>query len=247
MFEVEGYQFSSTQSVLVEQGWEVLHTEEKDAKSGCDEFDLATLKSNTATTCVKSEVEQKETKPPNSSIFAKEKVWRTTKQSQELCAALPNEIIKPDISAIWAEKPAFVKTSEMSVEDFIADVGSYITERIDDLDENGINITLNTVPCPSCSNPLYRLKGQHGWFCPCSGYPKCDKAYPDLQGKPDFRSRVKPVVSAHKCPTCNKGLIRRKPPKEKRKYFWACSGYPNCTTMTFDRKGPPNNESAKSS
>ncbi|MEF1259907.1 DNA topoisomerase [Vibrio harveyi] len=81
MFEVEGYQFSSKHSVLVEQGWEVLHTEEKEAEIGCDEFDLATLKSNTATTCVKSEVEQKGTKPPNSSLLAKEKVWKTTKQS----------------------------------------------------------------------------------------------------------------------------------------------------------------------
>ncbi|WP_038893010.1 DNA topoisomerase, partial [Vibrio campbellii] len=166
MFEVEGYQFSATQSVLVEQGWEVLHSEEKETESGHDGFDLATLKSNTATTCVESEVEQKETKPPKlfteSTLLAamtraasfiddpdlrakleakdkdsndrgsigteatrasilsqlaantelisigeekgyKEKVWRTTKQGQELCAALPNEIIKPDISAIWAE------------------------------------------------------------------------------------------------------------------------------------------------
>ncbi|MEF1259906.1 topoisomerase DNA-binding C4 zinc finger domain-containing protein [Vibrio harveyi] len=77
---------------------------------------------------------------------------------------------------------------------------------------------------------MYKRKDRNCWFWSCSGYPECDKAYPDLQGKPDFRSRVKPVVSAHKCQTCNKGLIRRKPPKRKDKYFWACSGYPNCTT-----------------
>ncbi|MGR5140029.1 topoisomerase DNA-binding C4 zinc finger domain-containing protein, partial [Vibrio jasicida] len=70
---------------------------------------------------------------------------------------------------------------------------------------------------------------------------------PDLQGKPDFRPRVKPVVSDHKCPTCSKGLIRRKSTKGKGKYFWACSGYPDCTTTLFDRKGRPNYESAKSS
>ncbi|AMF97011.1 DNA topoisomerase III [Vibrio harveyi] len=310
MFEVEGYQFSATQSVLVEQGWEVLHSEEKETESAHDGFDLATLKSNTATTCVESEVEQKETKPPKlfteSTLLAamtraasfidapdlrakleakdkdsndrgsigteatrasilsqlaanteliltgeekgyKEKVWRTTKQGQELCVALPNEIIKPDISAIWAEKQASVKAGEMSVEDFIADVDSYIAERIDDLDKNGINITSNTVPCPSCGKTLYRRKGRNGWFWSCSGYPECDKAYPDLQGKPDFRPRVKPVVSDHKCPTCSKGLIRRKSPKGKGKYFWACSGYPDCTTTLFDRKGRPNYENAKSS
>ncbi|WP_243191335.1 hypothetical protein [Vibrio parahaemolyticus] len=72
----------------------------------------------------------------NSFRLGKENVWRTTKQGQELCAALPNEIIKPDISAIWAKKQAFVKAGEMSVEDFIADVDRYITERIDELDKN---------------------------------------------------------------------------------------------------------------
>ncbi|MDA0134703.1 hypothetical protein L2D36_14200 [Vibrio harveyi] len=66
---------------------------------------------------------------------------------------------------------------------------------------------------------MYKRKDRNCWFWSCSGYPECDKAYPDLQGKPDFRSRVKPVVSAHKCQTCNKGLIRRKHRKGKTNTF----------------------------
>lgn len=38
-----------------------------------------------------------------------ELVWKTTKQGQEFCEALPAEITKPDISAMWAEKQAQIR------------------------------------------------------------------------------------------------------------------------------------------
>nr|ARF19127.1 hypothetical protein [Escherichia coli] len=34
---------------------------------------------------------------------------KPTKQGQEFCAALPPEITKPDISALWAEKQSQIK------------------------------------------------------------------------------------------------------------------------------------------
>ncbi|EBF3227194.1 DNA topoisomerase III, partial [Salmonella enterica subsp. enterica serovar Derby] len=48
-----------------------------------------------------------------------ELVWKTTKLGQEFCAALPPEITKPDISALWAEKQALIKTGELTVEAFV--------------------------------------------------------------------------------------------------------------------------------
>lgn len=308
MFEVEGVQFSATQSVLVQQGWEVLHRSEKEENSTPQGFDLSELKSNSQAACLDTEVEKKKTNPPKyftestllsamtraasfiddpelrakleakdkdssdrgsigteatrASILAKlaantnlvtiteekgykEKVWKTTKQGQEFCQALPDEVIKPDISAMWAEKQALIKQGEMTVEDFIADVDQYIATRIDALNKDGINITANTVPCPDCGKPLFQRMGKHGKFWSCTGYPECSNAYPDKHGKPDFTPRAKPVVSQHKCPTCGKGLIRRKASRGKGKYFWGCSGYPDCTTMLFDRKGRPDFDSAK--
>ncbi|MDM3653535.1 DNA topoisomerase III, partial [Proteus mirabilis] len=44
-----------------------------------------------------------------------ELVWKTTKQGQEFCAALPDELTKPDISARWAEKQALIKKGELTV------------------------------------------------------------------------------------------------------------------------------------
>ncbi|HGS5703808.1 TPA: DNA topoisomerase, partial [Vibrio parahaemolyticus] len=175
MFEVEGVQFSATQSVLVQQGWEVLHRSEKEENSAAQDFDLSELKSNSQASCLDTEVEKKKTNPPKyftestllsamtraasfiddpelrakleakdkdssdrgsigteatrASILAKlaantnlvsiteekgykEKVWKTTKQGQEFCQALPDEVIKPDISAMWAEKQALIKQGE---------------------------------------------------------------------------------------------------------------------------------------
>ncbi len=46
------------------------------------------------------------------------------KQGQEFCAALPPEITKPDISALWAEKQSQIKAGELTVEEFIKEMMS---------------------------------------------------------------------------------------------------------------------------
>jgi DNA topoisomerase-3 len=76
-------------------------------------------------------------------------VWKTTKQGQEFCAALPPEVIKPNISAIWAEKQAQIKSGELTVEDFIRDNDDYIRGLIDDLDKTGL--TFRLMPRPALS------------------------------------------------------------------------------------------------
>ncbi|GAL27765.1 DNA topoisomerase III [Vibrio variabilis] len=239
MFEIEGNQFHATQSILVEKGWEILHSAEKDATEESQSFDLSTLKTNSSAECIESSVDKKKTKPPkyftestllsamtraasfiddpslrskleakdkessdrgsigteatrasilgklasNTNLISiasekgyKEKVWKTTKQGQEFCQALPKEITKPDISAMWAEKQAFIKSGDLTVEAFIQDVDSYIAERIDALVQHGINITANTVPCPACGKALISRAGKYGKFWSCTGYPECDKA-----------------------------------------------------------------------
>lgn len=141
-----------------------------------------------------------------------ELVWKTTKQGQEFCAALPHEVIKPDISAQWAEKQAKIKIGQMKVEDFIKETDEYISEIISDLDKNGINITANGIPCPVCNNGFLRKrKGKNGFFWGCSCYPECKTSFPDKDGtpvtdkKPDgASSRLENV-----CPSCGKEILIR--------------------------------------
>lgn len=177
-----------------------------------------------------------------------ELVWKTTKQGQEFCAALPVAVIKPDISAQWAEKQAQIRTGALTVEAFIAEVDDYIAGRITDLAANGINITSNATPCPLCGKGhLRKRKGAKGDFWGCNAYPDCKATFPDKGGKPDMTKKAPPKVSEHACPDCGKGMIRRKgkPFKGKASYFWGCSGYPECKTTLFDKAGKPDYNSKK--
>ncbi len=48
------------------------------------------------------------------------------KTRREFCAALPPEITKPDISALWAEKQSQIKAGELTVEEFIKENDEYV-------------------------------------------------------------------------------------------------------------------------
>ncbi len=141
-----------------------------------------------------------------------ELVWKTTKQGQEFCAALPHEVIKPDISAQWAEKQAKIKAGEMSVEDFIKETDEYISELISDLGKNGINITANGTPCPVCNKGFLRKrKGQNGFFWGCSCYPECKTSFPDKDGAPatDKKPDGASLRLENACPSCGKEILIR--------------------------------------
>ncbi|PMT78943.1 DNA topoisomerase III, partial [Vibrio parahaemolyticus] len=80
----------------------------------------------------------------------KELVRKTTKQGQEFCAALPDEVIKPDISAQWAEKQAQIRNGALTIKQFVAEIDQYVSDRVTHLATEGINITVDNKPCPNC-------------------------------------------------------------------------------------------------
>ena len=181
----------------------------------------------------------------------KEKVWKTTTQGQDFCKVLPKEIIAPDTSAIWSQQQVLIRESKLTVEAFVSSLDTYLAERINDIKENGISITPNMQSCPQCKTGyLGKRNGKNGIFWGCNNHPDCKTAYPDKNGQPNLAVKPKRplTVSNHKCPKCEKGLIRRKRTKlikGKVSYFWSCSGYPECETTLFDRAGKPNFESAR--
>lgn len=141
-----------------------------------------------------------------------ELVWKTTKQGQEYCAALPREVIKPDISAQWAEKQALIKAGQMTVAEFVLETDAYISSLIDYLDKNGINITANGIPCPVCNKGFLRKrKGQNGFFWGCSCYPDCKTSFPDQDGKPVTERKPEGAMARliTPCPTCGKEIMIR--------------------------------------
>ncbi|MCT7947698.1 DNA topoisomerase 3 [Shewanella septentrionalis] len=181
----------------------------------------------------------------------KEKVWKTTQQGQEFCAVLPKEIIAPDTSAIWSQQQVLIREGKLTVKEFVSSLDDYLEKQIAALKTNGITITPNMTLCPICKKGyLGKRKGTNGVFWGCNNHPECKTAYPDNDGKPNLTVKPKRplTVSNHKCPNCEKGLIRRKRTKlikGKVSYFWSCSGYPDCTITMLDRAGKPHFESAR--
>lgn len=47
------------------------------------------------------------------------------------------------------------------------------------------------------------------------------------------------ALSNHKCPDCGSFLARRPSKKKKGAFWWACSGYPKCSSTFADNKGRP--------
>lgn len=183
----------------------------------------------------------------------KEKVWKTTKQGQDFCAVLPKEIIFPDTSAVWSQQQVLIREGMLSVEQFILSLDDYLAERINAIKIDGISITPNMKLCPQCKTGFLRKQtGTKAIFWGCNHYPICKTAYPDVGGQPNLAVKPKRplTISNHKCPKCEKGLVRRKREvkvkgKAKINYYWTCSGYPDCATTLFDKSGKPNFESVR--
>lgn len=97
-----------------------------------------------------------------------------------------------------------------------------------------------THPC-ECGKGYMRSKtGAKGVFWGCSAYPECKLTLPDENGKPGKRkpAAASSLASGHKCPKCDKPM-RLVPPKDARKAFWSCTGFPACRTSADDKGGKP--------
>lgn len=62
-------------------------------------------------------------------------------------------------------------------------------------DEKGKPVAVKTAPCPTCSKPMYRRKGQYGYWWGCSGFKDgCKVIMDDDKGKPVRRVPKKNVA-----------------------------------------------------
>lgn len=59
-------------------------------------------------------------------------------------------------------------------------------------DEKGKPVAVKTAPCPDCGKPMYRRKGQYGYWWGCSAYKDgCKNIMDDKDGKPTKRAPKK--------------------------------------------------------
>jgi DNA topoisomerase-3 len=93
---------------------------------------------------------------------------------------LPETAKTPDMTALWSEKQNEIKRAELSVEDFLKDIDSFIQQEINNLKTSKLNIasqgnatTSKTAEkeyrCPECSAGILKQKtGKYGKFWSCN-------------------------------------------------------------------------------
>ena len=155
---------------------------------------------------------------------------------------LPERAKTPDMTALWHAEQERIEAGEQDVETFISDLMAYLQAEIEALKEMGLAIQAPSGPaCPVCNQGVLRKrKGKAGVFWGCNRYPDCAATCPDKQGKPNPEAKAKrvEVSTEHLCEDCGKGLVRRLS-KNKKGYWWGCSGYPDCKRTYKDQDGTP--------
>lgn len=172
-------------------------------------------------------------------ITEKGKQVVSTSLGQQFFDALPAFATNPDLTALWHEKQKLIEKGELHYQELLKEIDAAVEEEVTRVKEVGLSMEATGIKCPTCSKGILRRKKgkESGFWWGCSAYPECRATFEDKRGKPVLEKK-QPPLSNHLCPQCQKPLSRR-PAKEKGKFWWGCSGYPDCKFTTFDNDGKP--------
>ena len=135
------------------------------------------------------------------------------------------EIVDVHFTADMEEKLDKVGDGTVNWKDILRDYWPRLVESVDkaeaELSRVKIQDKVSDVICEKCGRNMVIKMGPRGQFLACPGFPEC--------------RNTKSIVekAGAECPECGGDLIVRRT-KKGRKYY-ACSNYPECRYMTWDR------------
>ena len=105
------------------------------------------------------------------------------------------------------------------VEEFFTPLKEAIDKAEKEISKVVIEDKVSDVKCEKCGRMMVIKRGRYGEFLACPGYPECKNA--------------KPIVEELDvpCPECGKPIVAKKSKKGKK--FFGCSGYPECTFVSW--------------
>ncbi|GAL12255.1 DNA topoisomerase III [Vibrio astriarenae] len=78
-------------------------------------------------------------------------MYKTTEAGQEFCALLPEEVVRPDISAIWERSFEKIASQELRITEFLSSVDDYLDTRIEHVKTHGVPFSKRQgITCPTC-------------------------------------------------------------------------------------------------
>ena len=108
------------------------------------------------------------------------------------------------------------------LETFYKDFASTLTTAEEAMDGKHVKIPdeETDIVCEECGRKMVIKIGRYGKFLACPGFPECRNTKQIVQ------------ETGGTCPRCGKKVIQKK--SKRGRTFYGCSGYPDCTFMTWN-------------
>ena len=134
------------------------------------------------------------------------------------------QIVDADFTADMERKLDDVEVGNENWREIVSEFFSPLQEAIDKAEKEISKVVIedkvSDVKCEKCGRMMVIKRGRYGEFLACPGYPECKNA--------------KPIVEELDvpCPECGKPIVAKKSKKGKK--FFGCSGYPECTFVSWN-------------
>ncbi|MCO8166182.1 DNA topoisomerase III [Pseudomonas sp. 21LCFQ02] len=91
-----------------------------------------------------------------------------------LVKAVPPSVADPVTTAIWEQALSMIEAGTLSLDDFIAKQGFWISKMVTQYSQAKLDIKVPVGPiCPLCESKMAHRTGKNGAFWSCSRYPEC--------------------------------------------------------------------------
>lgn len=241
--------FVSTQTVLNQQGWEILFKGEIELDQAIDGVDLSTLKKGAKLDCTQPEIDKRKTNPPK-------------------------YFVESTLLAAMTKAAKFVSDPELRAALEAKDKGN-----ANENGSIGTEATRASILAKLAASPLISIEDEKGykekvWKTTKSGQEFCDLLPPEiispdisaiwsgyqadiLKGEMtalEFVTKLETYIAeriqhikdnplnltanSERCPKCQVGFLNRL--KGAKGFFYACSNFPECKTTFPETNGKPN-------
>ncbi|MGN8816931.1 type I DNA topoisomerase [Oribacterium sp. HCP28S3_H8] len=107
------------------------------------------------------------------------------------------------------------------IENFYPDLEEAVNKANEEVEKITIKDEETDVVCDKCGRHMVIKYGPHGKFLACPGFPECRNTKPYIE------------YAGFLCPSCGRECIKRR--SKKGRIFYSCSGYPDCSYMTWTK------------
>ena len=136
-----------------------------------------------------------------------------------------SEIVDTRFTAEMEDKLDNVELKKLKwksiVEDFYGPFSKELKIADEEIAKIEMEVKLSDDNCDICGKPMAIKEGRFGEFLACTGYPDCKNTKPII------------IKTGVKCPNCGNDIIEKR--SRKGKIFYGCLGYPECTTVFWDK------------